>query len=225
MAFINTGRPYHHIDQRVIDIGFDGFICSCGSYIRYKDEVIYCKTLDQKLCTRTVELIRKCKLDAKYETIDGVYFDLAHPMDRIILDEKYYMEAMGFDTTSSIDSIGYTFDKFVFWIREDSNLSLFKEVASKDFDLIFRKPPMVEVVPRGLSKATGMEFLLIHLHASKEDTYAFGDGHNDLPMLLYAGTSILMGSGATDLFDKVSYVTKGIMENGIEFALKQYGLI
>ena len=44
-------------------------------------------------------------------------------------------------------------------------------------------------------------------------------------MLEYAHTSIAMGNSTPSLFDKVSFVTKDIDEDGIYYALKHYNLI
>lgn len=35
MAFINTGRTLVSIEKRIRDIGFDGYICGCGTHVYY----------------------------------------------------------------------------------------------------------------------------------------------------------------------------------------------
>lgn len=209
----------------MIDIGFDGFICACGSYILLNRDVLFYKKLEPSLCADTVELVRKCRMNAKYESMDGVYFDIPYPTNDNLSDELGLMQSHGFDTDRSLGSPGFTFDKFNVWIREDCDLTLFEETAAANFDFIYREHQMIEVVPKGLSKATGMDIVLNHFGADKTDTFAFGDGYNDLPMLLYAQTSILMGNGERDLDDQVSFVTKDISDDGVEFALKHFELI
>ena len=40
LIFINTGRPISTIDQEIHDLNPDGYICGCGTYITYHDQVI-----------------------------------------------------------------------------------------------------------------------------------------------------------------------------------------
>ncbi len=82
-----------------------------------------------------------------------------------------------------------------------------------------------EIVPKGFSKASGIEFLINELNIPFENTYAIGDSTNDLPMLKYVKNSIAMGNSNPLLFDLVSYVTTDIEEDGIYKALKHYSLI
>ena len=40
LIFINTGRPFPLIDECIKSLKPDGQVCGCGSYIRYRDEVL-----------------------------------------------------------------------------------------------------------------------------------------------------------------------------------------
>ena len=81
------------------------------------------------------------------------------------------------------------------------------------------------MVPKGYSKATGIEFLCEYLNIDRKHTVGVGDSTNDLPMLSYTGISVAMGSGNPDIFSSVDYVTAPVMEDGIEKALRHYQLI
>lgn len=48
-------------------------------------------------------------------------------------------------------------------------------------------PLFTDVVPVGGNKSIGMEKILAYFGISREETMAFGDGGNDIPMLEYAG--------------------------------------
>ena len=53
----------------------------------------------------------------------------------------------------------------------------------------------------------------------------FGDGGNDLAMLNHVAVSVAMGNANDELKEIASYVTKSVDDDGIEYALKHYGLI
>ena len=86
LAFINTGRPYSIIEDKIRDIGFDGYICSCGTYIRFKDDVFLHKALTPERSSEIIELVRQFDLDVIYEALTGVYFDLKRPLAKKPLD-------------------------------------------------------------------------------------------------------------------------------------------
>jgi hypothetical protein len=111
------------------------------------------------------------------------------------------------------------------WFDKTSNMDAFKEKYENRFDFIERDPTFYEIVPKGCSKGTGIAFLCEHLGVDRADTIGFGDSTNDLPMLLYTGVSVAMGSGNPDIFPSVDYVTAPVMEDGIEKALKKYNII
>ena len=65
------------------------------------------------------------------------------------------------------------------------------------------------------SKATGIQFLLDYFNLPLENSYAFGDSNNDLPMLKYAGNSIAMGNAMKEILPFCTYQTTDIEDNGI----------
>lgn len=47
----------------------------------------------------------------------------------------------------------------------------------------YRNVNCVDIVPYGISKATGTTFMVNRLHIDKADVYTIGDSYNDIPML------------------------------------------
>lgn len=83
----------------------------------------------------------------------------------------------------------------------------------------------VDIITKGISKATGIEHYLNHVGADLKNTYAFGDSPNDLEMLDYVNTSIAMGNGWDNVKAISDYVTEEVKNDGIEKALKHFNLI
>ena len=84
---------------------------------------------------------------------------------------------------------------------------------------------MYELVLKGYSKAAGMERILKQLNLGPENTLAIGDSTNDLPMFRLAKHTVCMGGGMDQVKQMCEYVTATVMDDGIEKALKHYGLI
>ena len=60
---------------------------------------------------------------------------------------------------------------------------------------------------------------------AREESIAFGDGHNDMNMLKYVGIGVAMGNAEAEVKAIADYVTSDVDEDGIENALKHFGII
>ena len=92
-------------------------------------------------------------------------------------------------------------------------------------DVIFHTDTIIEMVPKGFSKATGIKKVCELLDISHSNTYAFGDSANDVDMLNYVQFGIAMGNASKEAKDASDYVTSSISENGIKNGLKHFHLI
>jgi len=57
----------------------------------------------------------------------------------------------------------------------------------------------LDVVPKGVSKASGLEFVCDKLGVDARQVLAIGDGHNDVQMLRWAGHGAAMGQAPDDV--------------------------
>lgn len=85
-------------------------------------------------------------------------------------------------------------------------------------------PWNLEVNAQGATKGGGLERLRAHLNISREETMAFGDGENDLPMLQAAGLGIAMENGADFLKKQAGIITLTNDRDGVAAAIEQYAL-
>ena len=84
---------------------------------------------------------------------------------------------------------------------------------------------MEEWTVKGLSTGKSVQLVMDRLGADRSDSYALGDSTTDLPMLRCAAHTIAMGQGPEELKRQVDFVTKPVLEDGLAFALRHYGLI
>jgi Cof subfamily protein (haloacid dehalogenase superfamily) len=83
---------------------------------------------------------------------------------------------------------------------------------------------LIEVVPSGVNKATGVEKLIGPLGISADDVVAFGDMPNDLPMLLRAGHGVAMGNAHPDVLAAANEVTAANTDDGVARVLERWWL-
>lgn len=83
----------------------------------------------------------------------------------------------------------------------------------------------MEAYNKGVSKASGIEYVMNQLDLSWENVMAFGDSENDIEMLSKAGIGVAMGNGIDSVKAVANYITTNCDDDGISYALKHYGLI
>jgi hydroxymethylpyrimidine pyrophosphatase-like HAD family hydrolase len=81
---------------------------------------------------------------------------------------------------------------------------------------------LIEVVPLGISKATGVEELARPLGITAEGVVAFGDMPNDVPMLSWAGLGVAMGNAHPDAVAAANEVTAPNTEDGLARVLERW---
>lgn len=224
LTFINTGRTAFNLSSEVKALGFDGYICGCGTYIEYNGEVLLYNRLDQDYCRSIAKILRESGVVPVYEHRDCLFFD---KMAADTAELRYFKDSFldeGVRTDYDVSDDNFSFDKFVFWRTDNDDFELLLKQLEKDFMVIDRGCGFYENVPKGFTKATAIGILLKKLDIPIDNAYAIGDSMNDLPMLKAVPNSIAMG-GAEKIYPYVSFVTKTIEENGIEYALKHFGII
>lgn len=224
LTFINTGRTEFNVSPQVRELGFDGFICGCGTYIEYRGEVLLYNRLTQEHCRRVAEILRECGVTPVYEHKDGYFFDNKAVRNA---DLEHFLVSFveeGIPIDRQVSDPDFIFDKFVIWTNPSADMERFYREIGKEYQIIDRGNSFFENVPLGYSKATAMELILKKLGISPENAYAIGDSANDLPMLQAVPNSIAMG-GAETIYPYVSYITTPIEEDGIYNALAHFRLI
>ncbi|MFD8132786.1 HAD family hydrolase [Streptomyces mirabilis] len=80
---------------------------------------------------------------------------------------------------------------------------------------------IVEILPLGLSKATGLSLAARRLGVKAADTIAFGDMPNDIPMFAWAAHSVAMANAHDELKAVADEVTSSNEEDGIAMVLER----
>jgi Cof subfamily protein (haloacid dehalogenase superfamily) len=82
-----------------------------------------------------------------------------------------------------------------------------------------------EINEKHLTKQKGVALIMEAYHLKKEDTYAIGDGENDLEMLKGVSHPIAMGNANALVKSVCEYVTDDFTHDGFLSALKHYHLL
>lgn len=221
---ICTGRTKAMIFEDVRSLKFDGIIAGCGTYIEFQGNVLFQADLPAKLVAETVKMLQKHRFVPIPEGCDAIYFNESDVAD----EHLAYLRQLKDKLPCRIEPIDFDkmkAAKISAWYQKDSDYNGLYSQLKEHYTFIDHKSKTLELVPKGYSKATGIDYLINKLGISREDTYAFGDSTNDLDMLLFVKYGIAMGNSYPEVLEQTKYKTTSITEDGIYQGLKVFGLI
>jgi Cof subfamily protein (haloacid dehalogenase superfamily) len=80
----------------------------------------------------------------------------------------------------------------------------------------------LDIMPSGVTKASGLDKIGFRLGVGADRVIAFGDGHNDLEMLQWAGWGVAMGNAPDDVQAVANEVAPHVDEDGVAVVMRRY---
>ncbi|MFE5140857.1 HAD family hydrolase [Streptomyces fagopyri] len=106
-------------------------------------------------------------------------------------------------------------------LSDDELAAVAAQVAGGLVGVTMAGAGIVELLPLGLSKATGLSLAARRLGVRAADTIAFGDMPNDIPMFAWAARGVAMASAHEELKAVADEVTSSNDEDGIAVVLER----
>jgi hydroxymethylpyrimidine pyrophosphatase-like HAD family hydrolase len=73
----------------------------------------------------------------------------------------------------------------------------------------------LDIMPEGVSKASGLATVCEKLGLGRADVMAVGDGHNDMEMLAWAGVGVAMGQAPWDVQEVADTICESVDNDGV----------
>lgn len=99
-----------------------------------------------------------------------------------------------------------------------------KEKYGEKFRINTSKPYIIEIIPKGISKAVAVKKIADKYGISREEIICIGDSENDLPMIEYAGLGIAVGNASEEVKARADAVVPSCDESGLAYAIGKYGM-
>lgn len=222
-AFLCSGRSRSNIrSPRLLELGFDGVVAACGTHIDFHKETIFEKLLSKKQVAHILNVLDEHGILAVLEGPQYIYVD-----EDSFEDDPYVIylrRELGEFLKPIHGNNEIVINKLSIAAKKEMMEQLLLELG-EEFTGIYHEEEVVEIIPSGYSKATGIEKVCEILDIPLENTYAFGDSANDLEMLRYVAHGIAMGNGTKEAKESAGYITDALWEDGIQNGLAHYGLI
>jgi Cof subfamily protein (haloacid dehalogenase superfamily) len=225
IPIICTGRTRSMVPEYLMDIGFPGIVAGAGTYIEYAGELVHHKVEGMDYVSDILSLLHKNNIKYVIEGPEYVYYDSTDKSPEYDFINDLLL-LIGSDKGKPISNEEMRMNKITCFIPDYNNLiSLLPKIEEKFHVINHQDGNLVELVPNGYNKATGIQKMIEHLSIDRKNTYAFGDSTNDLEMLEYVEYGIAMGNSYPEVLKIAKYKTKSIKEDGVYYGLKEFGLI
>lgn len=102
--------------------------------------------------------------------------------------------------------------------------SIEKEIGAPfpELEFVRSAPFFLEAVNKGVSKGAALKLLADSLGIKREEIIAFGDEHNDIPMLQYAGLGVGMENACDEILEMCDVVTLSNNNDGVAHILAKH---
>lgn len=243
LCFLCTGRSKAEIYSHILEVGFDGIIGAGGGFVEIGDEMLYHKQVSKPAIDHVVDFFEKHNFDYYIESNGGLYASqhLVDRLERIMYGDlendpearrKKEEEPSHFipSLKEGCDLHRDDINKICFLEKEGFPFEDIKKEFENEFNVIHCTVPAFgdnsgELSVPGVNKASAIEALITHLNIPKENTYAYGDGLNDIDMLEYCQYGIAVGNAKEGLKEIADEVIGDIADDAIYNSMKKHGLI
>lgn len=217
--FIASGRPKAFISDDILDVGFSGLILCNGAYIEMNEKPIYEQSLNEDDLRQLIDLLHKYHFEYFLETSDFVY------VDKKFNNMVQLFKSFGIDQTK----LTYDFDlqqqlkrtlKLELHTTNENGAMIEEFIQDKFAYDNHGTQDAYEIYSTTDSKASAIQKILDYLNIPLENSYAFGDGLNDIEMIQYVGHGVAMGNACQELKDVADEICGAIDEDGLAQYLK-----
>ncbi|MDU0299895.1 HAD family hydrolase [Streptomyces sp. PAL114] len=218
-----TGRAVPWTRPILEDLGYEGLaVCGQGAqvYDAGAGRLLTSVTLDRQLAG-----VALAKIEAEVGPLH-----LAASRDGL---DGEVLVGPGYDVIGSLPATPFT-DASDLWAAPLNKLYIQHPELSSDelaeaaertaggfVTVVMAGEGIVELLPLGLSKATGLSLAARRLGVKAAETIAFGDMPNDIPMFAWSGHSVAMANAHHDLRAVADEVTASNGDDGIAVVLER----
>ncbi|MGE7672348.1 Cof-type HAD-IIB family hydrolase [Lysinibacillus sp. NPDC094403] len=217
---IATGRAPFMIQSLLEELDINTYVTFNGQYVVYKGEVVYTNGIEKDELAKIIAFA-----EARNEQV-------------VFLDDERMIASGGNNArlAESLNTLKYPYPEIdATYYMQNSVYQTLIFMEEKDEPLYCETFPNVQfvrwhryscdILPKGGSKAAGIEKLLERMGLTLEDAIAFGDGMNDIEMLQAVGTGVAMGNGHERVKAVATHIAEHVDEDGLAKIMRRLNII
>ncbi len=234
-----TGRAPVLVKEIAQELQIDSYIAMNGQYIVHQGQVLYANPIDKHLVDAVVE-IATARQDGLLLSSDDEL--IANSVISLVNRSSLYTFLKGFvglipeqiqasllnRLMKKVPKKEAYENKEIYMININggqADEAAYERLFGQYLTFTRANERTMDVINKGISKATGAQQMIEQLEVAPHNTYAFGDGLNDLELLELVNTGVAMADGFAELKIVADFVTAAADDDGIFKGLKELGLI
>ena len=222
LIFIASGRPLDFLDAELVNFGFNGFVLMNGAVAVIDNKIIFKDAINQQIIRDVCSYCDKENIEYVLESHPKVYL---HKHFKLL--ETFY-DSIGIDTKKferdfNIDD--FSTYKIEFLTNRDDAGQLYYNLMQMPTLTGITDPfhcQNLELYAQKNSKASGILHVLDYLGIDLNQSYAFGDGLNDVEMIKTIGCGMAMENGNPKLKELAKYIVPSVQDDGVAYGIYNY---
>lgn len=218
--FLSTGRHQKMLGQVRDWFPFDGYVTLSGQYCFAGDQVLRKNPMPPEAVEELVAAAGDDAFSCIFLEGEDIYLNCINDLTRAFMKDlnlplppvRPASHALGREIYQAI----------TFLDRDNEHLLLDRAPHLKTTRW---HPHFLDVIPPTGGKDKGMDAILEHFGIPVEESMAFGDGENDLSMLVHAGIGVAMGTASDEVKRQADWATASVDEDGIVKALQHFQVL
>lgn len=222
-VYISTGRPPLLISNiGAVERYVDGYVSTNGAYCYVGDEDICLKSIPAQDVETLVTEGEKEGFTYLLVGLDEIA--VFHPSG---IYNDYFCKLLNINVVKTdcdpLEFIGKPVLQMTAFFGAETE----KEVMSRLPGSISSRwnPYFTDITACDADKGKGMLAIASRRSFLPEEVMAFGDGGNDIPIIMAAGIGVAMGNANDSLKQIADFVTASVDDDGVYAALRHYGIV
>lgn len=241
LIFLCTGRNRAGV-RYLLPIGFDGIICSAGSYIEMDEKVIYESALDQQDIAEVRKIFTKNHILYNLEATNMTFqeeemsqlfvghTDADHANSEFLRLLNEQKDTYNIHPLSEYDAQPQPIHKICFIAKNADDLKEPQRLLADRYHFIIHEMFSQvtingEIIPKKMDKGKAVEIIAKMLQIPLSDTIGFGDSMNDYQMIHTCGTGVVMANGSDELKQYATHICESVSDDGVYHEFQRLGLI
>lgn len=220
-TFIASGRPKAYLDPELLDASlFDGYVLMNGALVLYEGKTLYHQPLPKADVKAITELCEQRGVEYILEGAEHTY------LRRDFLGFEAFYQSIDVDTdlfVREFDVDALEVGKMEFYSTEPMGGGLFQKLLAWPgltgvMDPYHKKN--LELYAKDITKGSGILHALEALKIPVAESFAFGDGVNDVEMMQTVGLGIAMGNAQPAVKEIAKAAVPSVDDDGVAWGIE-----
>lgn len=223
---VASGRSHREIKHVINHLGHSYHVISQnGVYVHtHEQEELHSTVIPYMAAQHIMEVLSNSPVHTFINIGDQAYTTKLSDLVKEYIDKTGLPSILEEPNVASLLSEERQPCKIAFAGAQDQLLKLKNQIENGPYqhvvDLYLSSPDVVDVVPKGVSKGTGLQHLIQKLGLNINEVACIGDSYNDVPMLQMTPQSFAMSVADQEVQKAAHYVVTSVSE-AIEQVLQE----